>query len=344
MTSRLRSILFRFRKSRNELPDNCYVKSALPYELIEAIVREAWTATDIQTRWQLFRAISTLSRLWRAVLIDVALRHVFFESTLDLMAYRSLIARHLILNGAEIGDDFHRSFAKHICVSLSIDSVSKPFEVSQVAELIPNARFISLSILVDRRYLFSSIVPHLLTDRPSLTHLRLCWPPLERSYSCSMPSAVVTSVTHLHIPRHPYASLNAVLALFPFVTHLRLGTPCFLKNLVPYMAAVQVLVLDSPPNYNTHTSNGIAGRAFPSSVPLWNVWDALEYGLLRTQKAIRTRLIINAGVDDSDEHTVHELAMSCRDRGIQFECRRVYDAYHLKSVSEVDRWNFGAWL
>ncbi|KAH7923889.1 hypothetical protein BV22DRAFT_1130265 [Leucogyrophana mollusca] len=264
---------------------------------------------------------------------------------MDFVAYRALIKRHLNHNGSQTGDSYHQSFSKHTLVSIAVDSLNKHFEVSQAAELIPNARFISLSILVDRRYLFNNIVPYLLTDRPSLTHLRLCWPPLGRSFSCAMTNVVISSVTHLHIPRHPYASLNAVLALFPCVTHLRLGTPCFLKDLVPYMTAVKMLVLDAPPNYSIHSPNhSIAGPCFPSSVPLWNVSAALENGLLQAENDTPNKLVINAGVEDSDECTILELALSCRKRGIAFECRRLYPAYSPRPALEKERWNYGAWI
>ncbi|KIJ65074.1 hypothetical protein HYDPIDRAFT_39716 [Hydnomerulius pinastri MD-312] len=284
-----------------------------------------------------------VSRLWNTIMLDVALHHVFIESKLDYIAYHSVISRYLAKQGSQLGDPAHAALSKRNLVSIALDTVDKPFEIPDVSSLVPDVHFMALAILTDRRSNFNLILPYLLMDRPSLTHLRLCWPPLGRSFSCTMTQVVITSVTHLHVARHPYASLNAILALFPNVTHLRLGTPCFLKDLVPYMTAVRSLILDAPPNFSIHSpTRSSRVPFFPSSVPLWNISAALENGLMQANRRAPRKIILNAGMADS-EQTIAELTQSCQQCGIQLECRRIYPPSWQPSSVEPCRWDYGAW-
>src|SRR6267154_3083802 len=199
-------------------------KCALPYELVEQIIVTAWCSTGSSSvRWHFFGVISILSKLWRDVLYDVVLRYAFIETKVDFVAYERLLLRH----------DPRARY-----VSIVLDAVDKPFRVDEVAKHVPETRFMCLAITMDRRDYFGMILQNLLAKTGSLTHLRICWPPLHHSFSCPVSSIVIKSVTHLHIARHPSASLSSILASFPNVTHLRLGTPCFLKDLVPYMSTV----------------------------------------------------------------------------------------------------------
>ncbi|KAF9245888.1 hypothetical protein BU15DRAFT_70949 [Melanogaster broomeanus] len=321
-----------------------HLVQSLPYELIEAILKEAWDTAHGLGRWQLYNSVSALSRLWRTVMLEVALRHVFVESKLDYVAYRSIISHFLSRQSSQIGDPNHAALFKHSLVSIALDTADKPFEITDVSDLVPDAHFMALAILTDiRRSTFDVILSYLVMDKPSITHLRLWGPPLGCSFSYPVTHVVIPSVTHLHVARHPYASLNAILALFSNVTHLRLGTPCFLSGLVSYMDAVQVLILDAPPNYSIHSPTRNARMPpFPSSIPLWNIAEAVDNGLMQTSSGTARKIILNAGKSDAEE-TIAELKKKCQQRGIELECRRIYNPAWQPSSIEPYRWDYGAW-
>lgn len=306
-------------------------RSALPYELVEKIILDAWCSIgDPRTRWNFFRVISILSKVWRDVLCDVVLRYAFLESNLDFVMYEKLLSRH-------------DPCARYISIMLNA-AVDRQYRVDEIAKHVPQARFMCLAITADRRDYFGTILQSLLAKTESLTHLRICWPPLRNSFACPLPSVIIMSVTHLYIARHPSASLGSILASFPNVTHLRLGTPYFLKNLVPYMSTIRVLILDAPPNYSVHTADPQAPTLiFPSSVPLWNILDALEHGLLKSTDSNSRRVIMNAGLSDTDELVIEDIALRCQNHGVAFECRRVHPSYCPPSYLVSGRWDHDAW-
>jgi hypothetical protein len=297
---------------------------------VEKILVDAWCSIgDSYTRWHFFGVISILSKVWRDVLYDVVLRYAFVESKPDFVMYERLFSHH-------------DPRARYI--SIVLNAVDKQFRVEEIAKHVPETRFMCLAITADRRDYFCTILQSLLAKTKSLTHLRICWPPLHNSFACPVSNTVLRSVTHLHIARHPSASLGSILASFPNVTHLRLGTPCFLKNLIPYISTVRVLILDAPPRYSVHTAVPQAPTLiFPSSVPLWNILDALEHGLLKSITGNPRRIIMNAGRSDTDKPVITDIALSCQNHGVAFECRRVHSSYWQPSHLEPERWDYDAW-
>ncbi|KAG0702740.1 hypothetical protein DFH29DRAFT_488171 [Suillus ampliporus] len=330
--TRLLSQLFCLRRCKAQHMKLHKYRNALPYELVEKIIVDAWCSIgDASARWHFFRAISILSKVWRDVLHDVVLRYVFIETMVDFVAYERLLSRH-------------DPCTQYISIVLNaVDN--KQLHVDEIAKHVPETRFMCLAITVDRRDYFGMILQSLLAKTESLTHLRMCWPPLHDSFACPISSVVISSVTHLHIARHPSASLGSVLASFPNVTHLRLGTPCFLKNLVPYMSTVRVLILDAPPQYTVHTAAILQSPTFifPSSVPLWNIIDALEHGLLKSTASDPNRIIMNAGRSDADKLKIADIVLSCQNHRVAFECRRVYPSLWQPCHLEPRRWNHDAW-
>ncbi|OJA12329.1 hypothetical protein AZE42_02772 [Rhizopogon vesiculosus] len=321
---RLSSKLFCLCKRKAQLHK---YKGALPYELVEKILVDAWCSIgDSSTRWHFFGVVSILSKVWRDVLYDVVLRYAFVESKPDFVMYEKLLSRH-------------DPRARYI--SIVLDAVDKQFRIDEIAKHVPEARFMCLAIITDRRDYFGTILQSLLAKTESLTHLRICWPPLHNSFACPFSGVLVWSVTHLHIARHPSASLGSILASFPNVTHLRLGTPCFLKNLVPYMSTVRVLILDAPPRYSVYTA--LPTLIFPSSVPLWNILDALEHGLLKSTDSNPRQIIMNAGRSDTDKLAISDISLSCQNHGVAFECRRIHPSCWHPSHLESGRWDHDAW-
>ncbi|KAG1871110.1 hypothetical protein C8R48DRAFT_70656 [Suillus tomentosus] len=305
-------------------------RGALPYELVEKILVNAWCSIgDAPSRWRFFRVIAILSKVWRDVLHEVVLRYAFIETMVDFIAYERLLSRY-------------DPCARYVSIVLNAVDHTR-FRVDKIAKYVPEARFMCLAITIDRRYYFDAILQNLLAKTESLTHLRICWPPLRDSFACPLSSVVISSVTHLHIARHPPASLGSILASFPNVTHLRLGTPCFLKNLVPYMSTVRVLILDAPPQYIMHAVSQAPALVFPSSVPLWNICDALEHGLLKSTASYPGRIIMNAGKSDADKSMIADIALSCQKHGVAFECRRRYPPLWQPSHSDPRRWDHDAW-
>lgn len=305
-------------------------RAALPYELVEKIIVDAWCSFgDAPARWRFFRVIAILSKVWRDVLHEVVLRYVFIETMLDFIAYERLLSRY-------------DPRARYVSAVLNAVDFTR-FRVDEIAKHVSQTRFMCLAITVDRRYYFDAILQNLLAKTESLTHLRICWPPLRDSFACPPSSVVISSVTHLHVARHPSASLGSILASFPNVTHLRLGTPCFLKNLVPYMFTVRVLILDAPPQYSVHTVSQAPALIFPSSIPLWNICDALEHGLLNSTASYPGRIIMNAGKSDADESIVADIALSCQRYGVAFECRRRYPPLWQPNYLDSRRWDHSAW-
>ncbi|KAG2057078.1 hypothetical protein BDR06DRAFT_216847 [Suillus hirtellus] len=291
-------------------------RGALPYELVEKILVNAWCSIgDAPSRWRFFRVIAILSKVWRDVLHEVVLRYAFIETMVDFIAYERLLSRY--------------------------DPCAR--YVSIVLNAVDHTRFRVEKIAKRYYFYFDAILQNLLAKTEHLTHLRICWPPLRDSFACPLSSVVISSVTHLHIARHPPASLGSILASFPNMTHLRLGTPCFLKNLVPYMSTVRVLILDAPPQYIMHTVSQTPAIVFPSSVPLWNICDALEHGLLKFTASYPGRIIMNAGKSDADKSMIADIALSCQKHGVAFECRRRYPPLWQPSHSDPRRWDHDAW-
>lgn len=297
---------------------------------MEKIILDAWCSIgDPRTRWDFFCVISTLSKVWRDVLCDVVLRYAFLESKLDFVMYERLLSRR-------------DPCARYISIMLNA-AVDKQCRVDEIAKHVPRTRFMCLAVTADRRDYFGTILQSLLAKTESLTHLRICWPPLH-SFACPISTVTITSVTHLYIAHYPSASLGSILASFPNVTHLRLGTPCFLKNLVPYMSTIRVLILDAPPCYSVHTADPQAPTLlFPSSVPLWNILDALEHGLLKSTDSNSRRIIMNAGWSDTDKLVITDIALSCQNHGVAFECRRVHPPYWHPSYLVSGGWDYDVW-
>ncbi|KAG1839227.1 hypothetical protein DFJ58DRAFT_110158 [Suillus subalutaceus] len=325
-----RSLLQLFCLRKRTAQETQKYRGALPYELVEKIIVDAWCSIgDAPARWRFFRTIAILSKIWRDVLHEVVLRYVFIETMLDFVAYERLLSRY-------------DPCARYVSVVLNAVDHTR-FRVDEIAKHVPEAQFICIAITMDRRYYFDAILQNLLAKTESLTHLRICWPPLRDSFACPLSSVVISSVTHLHIARHPSASLGSILASFPNVTHLRLGTPCFLKNLVPYMSTVRVLILDAPPQYSVHTVSQAPALMFQSSVPLWNICDALEHGLLKSTANYPGRIIMNAGKSDADKSITTDIALSCQRHGVVFECRRRHPPLWQPSHLDSRRWDHDAW-
>jgi hypothetical protein len=155
-------------------------------------------------------------------------------------------------------------------------------------------------------------------------------------FACPAPSIIISSVTRLRTARYPLAaSLGSILAFFPNVTHLRLGSPSSLKYLaIPYMSKVRVLILDAP----LYMVASEAPRLrLPTSVLLWYIPDALEHGLLKSTANIPRRIIMNA--ERSDLDNARNIALSCQNHSVAFECRRVHPSYWKSIHVESRHWD-----
>jgi hypothetical protein len=189
-----------------------------------------------------------------------------------------------------------------------------------------------VSIRINRLHTFDC----LLADRPSLTHLRLCWPPLELFNDYLPSDTIIHSVTHLHIPRHPRDSLNKILTLFPNVTHLRLSTESFLKDIVLNTRNLEVLTLDAPPNYK------VAGQYF-SSLRFWNITSALNKGLFGTREEMSQRkIVINTGPETPDGW--QHVADACTKHLVHLEQSQIYPRALPQPYLSQDHWAYGKWV
>jgi len=309
--------------------------SPLPCELVDAIITEAWwTAGRGRNRWGLYETLSAVSRTWRRLTKAAAFRIVFIECSFDFRIYIILIKRHLASLGSVDSDVYHHALFKnsHICAMYYYSPGQR--SMPDVAQLILDARSMEVSIRVTR----DENIDCLLANRPSLTHLRLCWPPAymfnddgDQRPLCS----TIHSVTHLHIPRHPQYSLNSILALFPSVTHLRLSTQCFLKDIVPNTRKLEVLTLDAPPNY------AMAGQYF-SSLRFWNITSALNKGLLRHgDRVSHGRIVVNTGSDLPDGW--QQASDACAKHHIYLERREIYTRTLVEPQGSLDHWAYGQW-
>ncbi|KAG2045113.1 hypothetical protein BDR03DRAFT_22420 [Suillus americanus] len=174
-------------------------KGALPYELVERIIVDAWCSIgDAPARWRFFRTIAILSKIWRDVLHEVVLRYVFIETMIDFVAYERLLSRY-------------DPCARYVSIVLNAVDHTR-FRVDEIAKHVPEARFMCLAITIDRRYYFDAILQNLLAKTESLTHLRICWPPLRDSapsisitwfYPCVFPQCNSPSLGHTMFPEEP---------------------------------------------------------------------------------------------------------------------------------------------
>lgn len=312
------------------------IPPTLPYELVDAIITELWwSAGRGLNRWELYKTISMVSQTWRRLTMAAAFRVVFVECAFDFRIYIILIRRYLAARGSVENDEYHHALFKnsHICAMYYYGAGQR--SLSEVTKLIPDARSMEVSIRVDR----DEDIDCLLADRSSLTHLRLCWPP---AYKFSddrgqLPlHSTIHSVTHLHIPRHPQYTLNDILALFPNVTHLRLSTRCFLKDIVLNTQKLEVLTLDAPPNF------AMAGQYF-SSLRFWNITSALNKGLLgHRDGSSQGRIVVNTGFDLPDGW--QQASDACVKHRISLERRIVYTCALDEPEDSQDHWAYGQWL
>jgi hypothetical protein len=101
-------------------------------------------------------------------------RVVFIECPIDFRTYILLIRRHLASRGSIDNDEYHHNLFRdsHICAMFKYNLGEPRQSMLNVAKLLPDARSMDLSIRADKLEDIDSLI----ANRPSLTHLRLCWP------------------------------------------------------------------------------------------------------------------------------------------------------------------------
>ena len=160
-----------------------------------------------------------------------------YRCHLDSHAYAMPIGRRLKSQGNLHNDGYHHDLFKnsHICATIDFGRLF----TYDVANLVPNARSMDVSIGC------MSDIDCLLAGHPSLTHLRIGWLSLDPFLDKRDP--------HRHPPSHPrHPRLYRLLS--PNVTHLRLSTECFLKDIVPGVRKPEMLTPDAPPNHTGWTT------------------------------------------------------------------------------------------
>lgn len=309
---------------------------SFPIEILEIIIQEAWWAVrQTFSRWRLYKKLCLVSKSWHAMATEAVLLSVFIERERDVRMYTIFVKQYLTSQGHHLGDTYHRDLFCRGRTSISISSHKLPDQtLADLAKLIPDARSMDLAI--------HCRVSDLLVDRHSLKYLRLCWDVIDNSVINPQPS-----VTHLHISRCPprlsctpnvVQFLNRFLTYFPNVTHLRLSTACFLKDIISRTQKLEHLTIDVPPKI-------IGGQDY-SSLSWWNITSGLNKGLLKQGVTSGQRkIVVNAGVNLSGWG---QASSACAAHGVQLERRLHYDRplkqdrfYHSPGD---DPWGHEGWI
>ncbi|KZP25374.1 hypothetical protein FIBSPDRAFT_950394 [Athelia psychrophila] len=296
---------------------------SLPTELCRQIVLGAWiSASQTFSRWAVYRSMCLVSKSWYHLAAEAAIQFVLIREKHDMERYQQFVNAHVSSLGEQTAPQptlFSSSEAylyitgRHIFCSPEHPREGSRTPSSSVCvdlnTLLPDARSLHLFVIND------SHVMHILrTPRPSLKSLTVWYDQrsslmLERSYFTCL------SLTHLHILGAP-TDLEKILLCFPNLTHLRLSTATFLKEIASSTPKLECITIDVPPA-------SITGEDY-TSLSRWNLPAALNRGLLsQGDSSVGRTIIINTG---GDKPTGWDSAhAACLLRGITMLHNIVYD-------------------
>ncbi|TFK90766.1 hypothetical protein K466DRAFT_596689 [Polyporus arcularius HHB13444] len=209
------------------------VSHLLPLELIHSIVFEAWvtieSSQEWRSRWDFFRDVSMVSKTWRSVMTDVALRLVTIGTRRDFEAYKRIIRQEFGVdpNFTDVervhpsADKYFERSDLHITLTdwaSTINVFAFSCDYTRIPHYIPKARFIDVTIRElptnDRhtlpfRPLFQCLSQYRATRRMSL---RWTYTHINRFI---VPTGRVRGVTYLRLVEYPRCNCHNFRIVLP---------------------------------------------------------------------------------------------------------------------------------
>ncbi|KAI0654628.1 hypothetical protein C8Q70DRAFT_925263 [Cubamyces menziesii] len=324
----------------------------LPNELIHCIIHEAWfSLVDYEwgDRWELYRSLSLVSRLWRDIMTTVALRCVMIQTPQDFSVYRHLVTRRWGLDpetteverAAPAARDYFQRSELHIVVSdWSCPSFSGFYFATDYPRIpcyIPACKHISVIIKElpsnDRFVLPYQPLFNFLSQYTTTKEVYLLWT-YTHINRYILPTDEVRGVTYLRVHEYPrcvchnYSRSSShkhdsdcfsyhLPMLFPNLEHLHLDSPYILKCLETPPTLTK-LTLEAPPIHY------LPSLGHFSSLMGWNIVSALACGLFKRDDRDfpRKKIVVNTG--PTDPTGWRQALAACQEHGVELELRHVY--------------------
>ncbi|KAI0695742.1 hypothetical protein C8T65DRAFT_39999 [Cerioporus squamosus] len=211
------------------------VPHAMPVELVNNILLEAWATIerkeDWGTRWDFFRDVSLVSKTWRSVMTDVALRWVAIGTRRDLESYKRIIKQEFGVDpDSKDVERVHPSADRYfersdLYISLedwtsAISAFTFNCDYARIPHYVPKARYIEVTIRElpsnDRHILPFRTLLECLTQYSTVRHMSLRWTYTHiNRYILPTDTGCVRGVTYLHLVEYPRCNCHNYRIVVP---------------------------------------------------------------------------------------------------------------------------------